>query len=110
MPDVIGANPNKPSSLTYVEDWDKAANDWVPMPEAKVAKIKSLNLPSPRFPDIPVGQTVEDCVKVLDNVARRPYSTGLWPAWDLRKDERVLVRVSNWHHPIGIYSKSSRHS
>ena len=102
MPDVIGGYPNKPGSVTYIESWEEAANDWVPLPEAQVAKLKDLNLPTPRCPDIPDEQTVEDCEHVLDNVAKRPYSTGLWPAWDLKKDERVLVRVSNWHHPTGL--------
>ena len=101
MPETISGYPNEAGSLTYIENWDQSAQEWVPMPECQAAKLKQLNLPSPRCPNIPGGQTVEDLLPFLDNIAKRPYSTGLWPAWDLHKDERVLVRMSTWHHPVG---------
>ena len=101
MPDTIGAYSNEPGSLTYVADWDAAAKDWIPLRSDRNRGLKALGLPAPRCPDIPEPISVEDCERVLDHVARRPYSTGLWPAWDLKKDERVLIRVSNWHHPTG---------
>ena len=110
MPEIVGIYPNAPSSLTYIEDWEKSANDWVPMTEDEKTRARSLSLPRPRCPNIPEVKSVEELLPSLDNVARRPYSGGLWPAWGLKEGERVLVRLSNWHHPMGQSSFSCPHS
>ncbi|KAK3896556.1 hypothetical protein C8A05DRAFT_39902 [Staphylotrichum tortipilum] len=61
-----------------------------------------MDLPHPRCPNIPPIKNVEELLPSLDAVAKRPYSGGLWPAWDLPKGEKVLVKMSNWHHPMVI--------
>jgi hypothetical protein len=38
----------------------------------------------------------------FDSVARRPFSNGLWAAWDLQPGERVLLRVDSWHDPLCV--------
>jgi hypothetical protein len=38
----------------------------------------------------------------LEHVARRPYNHGLNACWDLRRGERVMLRVDNWHSPLTI--------
>lgn len=45
---------------------------------------------------------VDDLLPYLDAVARRPYHPGLWPAWELQEDERVLLKVTNWHDPMVV--------
>jgi hypothetical protein len=60
------------------------------------------DLPSPRCPHLPEVTSVDELLPFLDSVARRPYSHGLWPAWDLQKGEKVLVRMTSWHHPMVI--------
>lgn len=63
---------------------------------------RRTDIPSPRCPHLPTVTTVEELLPYLESVARRPYSTGLWPAWDLQEGERVLVRTTSWHHPLVI--------
>lgn len=53
----------------------------------------------PRCPPFVEVNGVDDLLPYLDAVARRPYSQGLHAAWDLQPGERVLLHVSNWHHP-----------
>ena len=38
----------------------------------------------------------------LDVVARRPYNQGLHACWDLKRGERVQLRVDNWHDPMVV--------
>ncbi len=102
MPEIEGYYKNTPDSITFVKDWAASANDWIPMTPEETAKVKQLNLPRPRCPNIPPVKHVEELLPSLDSVAKRPYSGGLWPAWDLRKGEKVLVKMSNWHHPMVI--------
>lgn len=54
---------------------------------------------APRCPPFVTVHEAADLLPYLDAVARRPYHPGLWPAWDLQEDERVLLRVTNWHDP-----------
>jgi hypothetical protein len=56
----------------------------------------------PRCPPFATVTDVSDLLPYLDAVARRPYHTGLWPAWDLQENERVLLHVSNWHDPMVV--------
>lgn len=71
--------------LTYINDWDVSANDWIPMSKEDAAKLRELDLPAPRCPNIPPVKNVQELLNPLDAVAERPYSGGLWPAWDLKK-------------------------
>ncbi|KAJ3540282.1 hypothetical protein NM208_g5132 [Fusarium decemcellulare] len=102
MPEIEGVYPNNPESLTYIEDWEKSSNDWVPMSEPELHRLQNLSLPAPRCPNIPKVESMNELLPNLEAVARRPYSGGLWPAWDLKEGEKVLVRVSSWHHPLVI--------
>ena len=63
---------------------------------------RRTDIPSPRCPHLPTVERAADLLPYLDSVARRPYSTGLWPAWDLQEGERVLVRTTSWHDPMVI--------
>lgn len=56
----------------------------------------------PRCPEYIAAESVNDLLPYLRNVARRPYSQGLHPAWDLQRGERVLIQVDNWHDPLCI--------
>jgi hypothetical protein len=56
----------------------------------------------PRCPPFIKVSSPEDLLPYLRNVAERPYSQGLHPAWDLQPGERVLVQVDNWHDPLCI--------
>jgi hypothetical protein len=60
------------------------------------------DFPAPRCPDYKVAKSVEDLMPYFDAVARREYMTGLHVAWDLKKDERILLQADNWHDPICI--------
>ena len=102
MPEKLAGYPNKPGAVTYIADWEACANNWVPMTAAEEKRLKTLTLPRPRCPDIPEIKSVEELLPSLDAVAQRQYSAGLWPAWDLKQGEKVLLRVSNWHHPLVI--------
>ena len=80
-----------------------------PMPSPTLPEVYAARevgnrptLPSPRCPNLPEVTTVEELLPFLESVARRPYSTGLWPAWDLQADERVLARVTSWHDPLVV--------
>jgi hypothetical protein len=61
-------------------------------------------LPSrpPRCPDYRDVTDVADLLPFFESVARRPFSNGLWAAWDLRPGERVLLRVDSWHDPLCV--------
>jgi hypothetical protein len=63
-----------------------------------------VTLPSrpPRCPDYRVAESVEDLMPYFDSVAKRPFSNGLWAAWDLQPGERVLLRVDSWHDPLCV--------
>ncbi|RVX73470.1 hypothetical protein B0A52_03112 [Exophiala mesophila] len=102
MPEIEGHYKNGANSITHIKDWEKAAGNWIRMSPQEIKQCKSLNLPAPRCPNIPKVQSVDEILHTLDSVARRPYSGGLWPAWDLKKGEKVLVKMSNWHHPLVI--------
>ncbi|MEV7005115.1 hypothetical protein [Streptosporangium sp. NPDC051022] len=65
-------------------------------------KISPELVPQARCPHLNEVTSVEDLLPYFDSVARRPYSPGLWPAWDLQKGERVLLRVTNWHDPMVV--------
>ena len=54
-------------------------------------KIRPHLVPTPRCPDLKEITSVDELLPYFDSVARRPYSPGLWPAWDLKKGERVLL-------------------
>jgi hypothetical protein len=56
----------------------------------------------PRCPPFIKVSSPDDLLPYLRNVAERPYSQGLHPAWDLQPGERVLVQVDNWHDPLCI--------
>lgn len=56
----------------------------------------------PRCPPFLEAKSVDDLLPYIDAVAKRPFSPGLWPAWGLQKDERVLLRVDNWHDPMCV--------
>lgn len=56
----------------------------------------------PRCPDYVEPSSADELVPYIEAVARRPYSMGLWPAWDLQPGERVLLRVDSWHDPLCI--------
>jgi hypothetical protein len=56
----------------------------------------------PRCPDYVEAKSVEDLVPFMEAVARRAYSGGLWPGWDLQPGERVLLRVDSWHDPLCV--------
>lgn len=66
------------------------------------ARISPQQVPAPRCPHLSTPTRVADLLPYLDAVARRPYSPGLWPAWDLQPGERVLLRVTNWHDPMVV--------
>jgi hypothetical protein len=102
MPEKIAVYPNKPGGLTYIANWEEAASKWVPMTIDEKKRLKTLTLPRPRCPNIPPVTTVEELLPSLEVVAKRPYSGGLWPAWDLKQGEKVLLRASNWHDPLVI--------
>ncbi|MEV4031622.1 hypothetical protein [Streptomyces umbrinus] len=65
-------------------------------------KITPERVPAPRCPHLPPVNSVDELLPYFENVARRPYSPGLWPAWGLQKGEKVLLRVTNWHHPMVV--------
>ncbi|KAK5312208.1 hypothetical protein LTR93_011423, partial [Exophiala xenobiotica] len=102
MPEVVGHYKNKPDSITYIKDWDRSANDWIPMTEDEFRKVDELKIPGARCPNIPPVHNVEELLPSLEAVAKRPYAGGLWPAWDLKRGERLLVKMSNWHHPLVV--------
>jgi hypothetical protein len=69
----------------------------------------------PRFPEPPLRGTrpprcppfveitsSDQLLPYLEHVARRPYNHGLNACWDLRRGERVMLRVDNWHSPLTI--------
>jgi hypothetical protein len=56
----------------------------------------------PRCPDYLEANSAEDLMPYFESVAKRPFSNGLWAAWDLQVDERVLLRVDSWHDPMCI--------
>jgi len=66
------------------------------------SRISPQQVPAPRCPHLSTPTRVADLLPYLDAVARRPYSPGLWPAWDLQPGERVLLRVTNWHDPMVV--------
>ncbi|KAK5310806.1 hypothetical protein LTR93_011928 [Exophiala xenobiotica] len=88
MPEVIGYYNNKPDGITYIKDWDKTANDWIPMTEDKLRKVDELEVPGARCPNIPPVNNVEELLPSLQAVAKRPYSGGSRPAWDLKRGEK----------------------
>ena len=55
------------------------------------------HLPAPRCPGGVIDPPYEDLVETAVAVARRPYSQGLHPAWDIQAGERVLLSVTSWH-------------
>lgn len=65
-------------------------------------KIRPDLVPPARCPNLSTVESVEELLPYFEAVAKRPYSPGLWPAWDLQKGERVLLRVTNWHHPMVV--------
>ncbi|GAA1003043.1 hypothetical protein Aple_002420 [Acrocarpospora pleiomorpha] len=65
-------------------------------------KIQPELVPQARCPHLSEVTRVEELLPYFESVARRPYSPGLWPAWDLKKGERVLLRVTNWHDPLVV--------
>lgn len=65
-------------------------------------KISPEIVPEARCPHLHQVSSVEELLPYFDSVARRPYSPGLWPAWDLQKGERVLLKVTNWHDPMVV--------
>ena len=73
-----------------------------PQDYAPAGSIDKSGIPAPRCPHLPTATSVEDLLPYLHSVAQRPYSPGLWPAWDLQKGERVLLRVTSWHDPMVI--------
>lgn len=103
MPETIGYYGNEPGSLTYIADadWEKATENFIPMNESEFKAVGSLDIPTPRCPNLPEVKSVEELYPSLDVVAKRSYSGGLWPAWELKKGERILVKMSNWHDPMG---------
>ena len=54
----------------------------------------------PRCPEFVAVRSAEDLAPYLRNVAGRPYSQGLHPAWDLQRGERVLIQADNWYDPL----------
>ena len=64
----------------------------------------AAGLPSrpPRCPDYRDATEVADLLPFFESVARRPFSNGLWAAWDLQPGERVLLRVDSWHDPLCV--------
>lgn len=65
-------------------------------------RISANLVPEARCPALPEPATAAELLPYLESVAKRPYSMGLWPAWDLQPDERVLARMTTWHHPMVI--------
>lgn len=59
-------------------------------------------VPAARCPHLNPVESVEELLPYFEAVARRPYGPGLWPAWGLQEGERVLLRVTNWHHPMVV--------
>ena len=66
------------------------------------ARQRLIERVRPRCPPFIEVKTVEDMLPYLDAVARRPYHPGLWPAWELKENERVLLKATNWHDPMVI--------
>lgn len=64
--------------------------------------IEPDKVPEARCPHLDEVKSVEELLPFFEAVANRPYSPGLWPAWGLEKGERVLLRVTNWHHPMVV--------
>lgn len=89
--------PTEPTSQPDTDLDTDRDRDFVPL----VGSVPA-DLPRPRCPHLPEVTSVDDMMPYLESVARRPYSSGLWPAWDLQPGERVLLRVSNWHDPMVV--------
>src|SRR5262245_8911705 len=56
----------------------------------------------PRCPPYVAVSSVEQLMPYLEVVARRPYNQGLHACWDLKRGERIQLRVDNWHDPLVI--------
>ena len=56
----------------------------------------------PRCPPSVEIVNSDQLLPYLEHVARRPYNHGLNACWDLKKGERVLLRVDNWHSDLVI--------
>jgi len=56
----------------------------------------------PRCPPYNIVSNADQLMPYLDVVARRPYNQGLHACWDLKRGERVQLRVDNWHDPMVI--------
>ena len=75
-----------------------AANPSVP----KFASPPLLAKRPPRCPPMLEITTSDQLLPYLDVVAKRPYNQGLHACWDLKRGERVLLRVDNWHDPMVV--------
>src|SRR5262245_59872098 len=56
----------------------------------------------PRCPPMLEITSSDQLLPSLDAVAKRPYNQGLHACWDLKRGERVLLRVDNWHDPMVV--------
>ena len=56
----------------------------------------------PRCPPMVEITHADQLLPYLDAVAKRPYNQGLHACWDLKRGERVLLRVDNWHDPMVV--------
>ena len=86
--------------MKYIEPRDENAITYPYAPGN--GKIHPELVPPARCPELRSVESVDELLPYFESIARRPYSPGLWPAWGLQKGERVLLRVTNWHHPMVV--------
>ncbi|MCV0394322.1 MAG: hypothetical protein K5872_13595 [Rhizobiaceae bacterium] len=56
----------------------------------------------PRCPPFLEVKSSDQLLPYLEHVAKRPYNHGLNACWDLKRGEKVLLRVDNWHDSLVI--------
>src|SRR5215207_5957734 len=76
-----------------------------PTAESLVPKFTTPPLLGSRPPRCPPSVDIinsDQLLPYLEHVARRPYNHGLNACWELKRGEKVLLRVDNWHSPLVI--------
>ncbi len=61
-----------------------------------------IDLRPPKCPELPEVNGVDDLLPYLHSVAERQWNHGIHPAWELKKGDRVLLYVDNWHDEMCI--------